>query len=118
MWLILALLLNPHAQQQAHGELDRVVGHDRVPNFGDYDELVYIRALVKEIFRWRPITGIGMRLYTGIKPILNHPKFRFIPRLVTTFMMDTIFHETRHALLILGKSVSYPSSLLTTYLGV
>ncbi|EXJ71826.1 uncharacterized protein A1O5_04327 [Cladophialophora psammophila CBS 110553] len=56
---ILACLLNPHVVKAAQEELDRVIGSDRVPTFEDEANLPYIRAMVKETLRWRPITKVG-----------------------------------------------------------
>ncbi|KAI1611927.1 cytochrome P450 [Exophiala viscosa] len=50
--LILGLLAFPDTVQKAHEELDRVVGQ-RMPTFEDSDRLPYIRAMVKEVLRWR-----------------------------------------------------------------
>jgi len=48
------MLAYPEAQSRAHAELDEVVGRERLPTFADYPHLPYIRAMVKEILRWRP----------------------------------------------------------------
>ncbi|KAG9304095.1 hypothetical protein G9A89_006005 [Geosiphon pyriformis] len=53
-WLIAILANNPKFQQKAHEELDRVVGHERLPNMSDFNSLPYIRSLVKETLRWVP----------------------------------------------------------------
>jgi len=45
----------PKAQQ----ELDVVVGKDRLPTFDDYEDLPYIRAVVNETMRWRPVAVLG-----------------------------------------------------------
>ncbi|KAK7443507.1 hypothetical protein VKT23_015679 [Stygiomarasmius scandens] len=55
-WVILAMILYPETQKKAQEELDRVVGRGRLPTFRDYESLPYIRAIVKEILRWR---GVG-----------------------------------------------------------
>lgn len=47
--LILGLLANPRVVLKAQEELDRVVGSSRMPTFGDEKELLYIRAIVKEV---------------------------------------------------------------------
>jgi len=39
----------PEYQQKAQEELDRVVGHSRLPSFADFKHLPYIRAIVKEV---------------------------------------------------------------------
>lgn len=49
----------PSAQIKAQEELDRVVGPDRLPDFSDAPALPYIQALIKEVFRWQPISPIG-----------------------------------------------------------
>jgi cytochrome P450 len=36
-------------------ELDRVVGHDRIPTPEDFPHLPYIQAVIKECHRWRPV---------------------------------------------------------------
>ena len=48
----------PETQARAHAELDAVIGRTRLPTFADYPHLPYIRAMVKELLRWRPITPI------------------------------------------------------------
>ncbi|ROV94800.1 hypothetical protein VMCG_08867 [Cytospora schulzeri] len=55
----LALVSHPETLEAAHAELDVVVGHDRTPTFEDEDKLVYIRAFVKEVLRWRPVAVLG-----------------------------------------------------------
>jgi cytochrome P450 len=54
----LAMLAYPETQARAQAELDAVVGRTRLPTFADYPHLPYIRAMVKELLRWRPITPI------------------------------------------------------------
>lgn len=44
---------------KAQEELDRVVGRDRSPTWTDEENLPYIRAVVKEAFRWRPVAVLG-----------------------------------------------------------
>ncbi|KAI0065155.1 cytochrome P450, partial [Artomyces pyxidatus] len=59
-WGILAMLVYPHAQRRAQAELDAVVGRSRVPNFADLPHLHYLRALVRELFRWRPVGPMAL----------------------------------------------------------
>ena len=54
----LAMLAYPETQVRAQAELDAVVGRTRLPTFADYPHLPYIRAMVKELLRWRPIAPI------------------------------------------------------------
>ncbi|KAM0421388.1 hypothetical protein ACHAPT_010742 [Fusarium lateritium] len=74
LWLFAGLLQNPAFLEQSHAVLDKVVGHDRLPNFQDRPKLVLIDAVVHELLRWRPIVpgGIPRRVdkddeYKGIK---------------------------------------------------
>lgn len=46
------MLLYPEAQAAARAEIDRVVGHDRLPQLGDQESLPYVTALVKEVLRY------------------------------------------------------------------
>ena len=52
------MLAYPETQARAHAELDAVIGRTRLPTFVDYPHLPYIRAMVKELLRWRPIAPI------------------------------------------------------------
>ena len=56
---ILAMRAFPETLIPAWEELDRVVGPDRSPSFDDDPNLPYMRAFVKEVFRWRSVASIG-----------------------------------------------------------
>ena len=56
-WM-LAMLAYPETQARAHAELDAVVGRARLPTLAHYQHLRYIRAMVKELLRWRPIVPL------------------------------------------------------------
>lgn len=55
----LACCAFPEVLPPAWEELDRVVGQHRSPHFDDDPNLPYIRAFVKEVFRWRSVAIIG-----------------------------------------------------------
>ncbi|KAI4914950.1 hypothetical protein J4E90_004987 [Alternaria incomplexa] len=55
----LALVTHSESLHAAHHELDTVIGVDRSPTFEDEASLPYIRALVKEVLRWRPVAVLG-----------------------------------------------------------
>ncbi|RMZ70293.1 O-methylsterigmatocystin oxidoreductase [Pyrenophora seminiperda CCB06] len=57
---VLAMLLFPETQKMAQKELDRVVGADRLPGWEDEEKLPYLRAMMKEVLRWRPVDKAGM----------------------------------------------------------
>ncbi|KAJ3562903.1 hypothetical protein NP233_g9292 [Leucocoprinus birnbaumii] len=58
--LIVALLLFPSVQKRAQKELDAVIGRSRLPSLEDKPNLPYLNALVKELFRWKPIVPLGL----------------------------------------------------------
>ncbi|TFK80623.1 cytochrome P450 [Polyporus arcularius HHB13444] len=60
MNFVLAMLLFPDTMQKAQAELDAVIGRDRIPTFEDHKDLPYIRALVKEVLRWRPVGPLAI----------------------------------------------------------
>ncbi|KAG6915074.1 hypothetical protein DXG01_013569 [Tephrocybe rancida] len=56
----LAMALHPDVQEKAREELDRVVSHDRLPDFSDRDKLPYMDCLVWECLRWNPAVNIAL----------------------------------------------------------
>ncbi|KAJ3540330.1 hypothetical protein NM208_g5116 [Fusarium decemcellulare] len=56
----LAMTLYPEVMRQGQEELDRVVGRGRLPQWDDEADLPYIRAIIKETLRWRPVNKFGM----------------------------------------------------------
>ncbi|KAJ7869854.1 cytochrome P450 [Mycena olivaceomarginata] len=58
--LVLALVAYPEAQKKAHEELDRMVGEHRNANSGrSRTRCPYIRAIISETHRFRPIAPLG-----------------------------------------------------------
>ncbi|KAL5501302.1 hypothetical protein ACEPAH_8562 [Sanghuangporus vaninii] len=51
----LAMLVYPEVQARAQEEIDRVVGNERLPGYGDREKLPYMNAIVKEVLRWHPV---------------------------------------------------------------
>jgi len=49
----------PEVQRRAQAELDDVVGRARLPTFADAPWLPYVRAIIKEVLRWRPAIERG-----------------------------------------------------------
>ena len=58
-WFMLAMIAYPEVQKKCQEELDNVIGRSRMPTFRDRESLPYIRATVRELFRWRTPTPIG-----------------------------------------------------------
>ncbi|KAF8308968.1 cytochrome P450 [Clavulina sp. PMI_390] len=62
MNFIYAMLLHPEVQQKAQDEIDRVIGHDRLPTHEDYaaGRLPYVEAIFKETIRFRVTAPWGI----------------------------------------------------------
>ena len=58
-FFVLAMLAYPETQACAYAELNAVVGRTRLPTFADSPHLPYIRAMVKELLRWRPVVPLA-----------------------------------------------------------
>jgi cytochrome P450 len=54
------MVAHPEVQRRAQAELDSVVGRECLPTFADAPHLPYVRAIVKEVLRWRPAIERGM----------------------------------------------------------
>ena len=59
MSFCLAMTLYPEWQKPLWEEVDRVCG-DRMPEFSDIPQLPSVRAVIKEVLRWRPVTAGGV----------------------------------------------------------
>ncbi|KAH8105130.1 cytochrome P450 [Cristinia sonorae] len=57
---VCAMAMHPEAQKKAQDELDRVVGPTRLPDFGDLESLIYVRAIMLETLRWIPTAPLGL----------------------------------------------------------
>ncbi|KAK7676908.1 hypothetical protein QCA50_020164 [Cerrena zonata] len=57
---LLGVSLYPEVKRKAQAELDRVVGPNRLPDFSDYDNLIYIQAIALESIRWMIIFPLGV----------------------------------------------------------
>ncbi|KAH9924356.1 cytochrome P450 [Epithele typhae] len=60
----LAMSLYPEVQMRAQAELDAVVGQNRLPDFSDRPNLPYVNAIVKEVYRWLPVSPLGLPHFT------------------------------------------------------
>ncbi|SCV25117.1 related to O-methylsterigmatocystin oxidoreductase [Fusarium fujikuroi] len=62
---VLCMLLFPDTFKEAQQEVDKVVGKDRLPQWEDEKDLPYVRAMIKELLRYRPVNKFGMHHYTS-----------------------------------------------------
>jgi cytochrome P450 len=61
---LLHLVANPECITRAHEELESVVPAGRGPTFDDEPRLPYIRSIVKEILRLKPVASVGSPHFT------------------------------------------------------
>ena len=54
------MALYPHVLKRAQEEIDIVIGNDRLPSFDDRENLPYINAICKEVFRWENVVPSGL----------------------------------------------------------
>ncbi|THU98377.1 cytochrome P450 [Dendrothele bispora CBS 962.96] len=73
----LAMVCYPSVQRKAQEELDRVVGHGRLPNHNDKPDLPYITAIMYEVLRTQPVNPLGLAHYTTED---DYYKGYFIPK--------------------------------------
>ncbi|CEJ86708.1 hypothetical protein VHEMI04182 [[Torrubiella] hemipterigena] len=57
---LINMLLHPAVQCKAQAQLDEVVGRDRLPDFSDRPKMPYLEYVVQEVFRWCPVSPIGV----------------------------------------------------------
>ncbi|KAG9316917.1 cytochrome P450 [Chiua virens] len=60
MYFMLAMVQNPKVQEQAHAEIDTVIGPDRLPAMDDRPNLPYIEAILVEILRMYTVVPLGV----------------------------------------------------------
>lgn len=57
----LAMTLHPDIQRKAQQEIDSVVGKDRLPSLDDRENLPYVEAVMREVFRINPVAPLGIK---------------------------------------------------------
>lgn len=83
---VLACCAFPETLPKAWEELDRVVGPHRSPDFEDEPNLPYVKALVKEVLRWRSVAVIGGQPHAPIQDDyykVSHKAFPILKFLLT-----------------------------------
>ncbi|KAJ2917340.1 hypothetical protein MD484_g3048, partial [Candolleomyces efflorescens] len=54
------MAMHPEAQLRAKKEVDNIIGLGRLPMIEDQEEMVYIQALILELFRWHQVTPLAL----------------------------------------------------------
>ncbi|KAI6149296.1 cytochrome P450 [Pisolithus tinctorius] len=71
---LLAMVLHPDVQRKAQEEIDRVVGADRLPDFGDRPNLPYVEAVLLETLRWVPVAPLGAIIIPNMWAMSQDPE--------------------------------------------
>lgn len=53
------MLHYPEVMRKAQAQLDAIVGSERLPDFEDEENLPYVKAVINETLRWRPVAALG-----------------------------------------------------------
>ncbi|XP_063117380.1 cytochrome P450 2J4-like isoform X2 [Rattus norvegicus] len=59
-WALLYITLNPEVQEKVHSEIDRVIGHGRLPSTDDQDAMPYTNAVIHEVLRMGNIIPLNV----------------------------------------------------------
>ncbi|XP_073182963.1 steroid 21-hydroxylase [Lepidochelys kempii] len=59
-WAVAFLLHHPQVQDGIHAELQRVLGPERPPSYGDRDRLPLLSATISETLRLRPVAPLAL----------------------------------------------------------
>ncbi|KAF8883612.1 cytochrome P450 [Gymnopilus junonius] len=84
------MAVNPQIQRKAQAEIDRVIGHSRLPDFGDRSALPYLEAIYREVLRFAPPLPLGVPHATTED---DYYKGYFIPK--GTVVFGNIWAMTR-----------------------
>ena len=68
---VVLMALCPRVQRKAQGELDAVIGPNRLPAFDDVASLPYLNALIKELLRWHSPVPCGLPHRTTSNEVYN-----------------------------------------------
>ncbi|TFY71792.1 hypothetical protein EVG20_g1219 [Dentipellis fragilis] len=89
---ILAMLHHPEEMRKAQAEIDKVIGQDRMPEWNDVDSLPYVRAVINEAMRWRPVAALGGSPHASTSD--DEYNGMFIPKGTTVFAnLDGIMRD-------------------------
>ncbi|KAF9484255.1 cytochrome P450 [Pholiota conissans] len=85
-----AMAISPEVQKKAKEELERVIGGDRLATYDDEDFLPYIQAVIREVFRWRPVVPLGVSHSATAEDVYKN---YYIPK--NTILVPNIWAMTR-----------------------
>lgn len=85
------MAVHPEIQKKAQKEIDQLLGGERLPTLSDRDDLPYISAVIKEIYRWHAPLPISVPKL--LKEDDNY-KGHFLPKGATIIEnLWAVFHD-------------------------
>ncbi|KAF8189911.1 cytochrome P450 [Mycena galopus ATCC 62051] len=89
--LVLILAAYPEHQERARREIEAVVGTARLPELGDFKDMPFIDALIKEVIRIRPTFPTGVPHFTTEDILARN----YVVPKNTTIILNTysVFHN-------------------------
>jgi cytochrome P450 len=91
--------VHPEIQKKAQKEIDQLLGGERLPTLSDQDDLPYISAMIKEIFRWHtplPISVPKMLREDDVYKGYLLPKGATVMENVWTVFQDPVVYPEPH----------------------
>jgi cytochrome P450 len=111
----LAMCHYPEWQERLQDEIEQVVGSKRIPQFDDMPKLPTVRAITKEILRWRPVVSGGSPTFTIFQTIcankIQQASHTDLPR--TTSTRATLYPPGLQSMQISGPYTEMKSSIPT-----
>lgn len=74
-WAMAELMANPDIRKQAQGELDEVVGQERLVQEADIPNLPLLKAIIKETYRLHPAGPLSLRRESHQPSVVSGYKF-------------------------------------------
>jgi hypothetical protein len=115
------MTINPEIQRVAQGEIDSVIGNNRLPTFDDRASLPYIEAIYRELLRFAPPVPLCIPHstneddhYKGYFIPKGHSKASFVVRPINIYVRVPCRNQrlSQHLVTIPGCIVSLTSSLI------
>lgn len=93
LWALVYLIKNPDIMEKVHAEIDRVIGHNRLPTMADRPNLPYTDAVIHEVQRMGNIVPLnGLRMAAKDTTLGGY----FIPKntALMPFLTSVLFDKT------------------------
>ncbi|XP_036590336.1 cytochrome P450 2C23-like [Trichosurus vulpecula] len=90
---LLLILKHPEVQAKIHEEIDRVIGHNRVPSIKDRQDMPYMNAVVHEVQRF--IDLVPLNLPHAVNQDIQFQQY-FLPKGTTIFpLLSPVLYDSK-----------------------